>query len=369
MIGKFELINKEEKARRGRLHTAHGPFETPAFMPVGTQGTVKGVQPRELKEIGAEIILANTYHLHLRPNDELIKELGGLHKFMAWDGPILTDSGGYQVFSLSKMRKISDEGVEFRSHIDGQKIFFTPEKVIKIQENLGVDIMMVLDECVAFPAEKRVVEDSLKITTSWAKRSREAKSSDQALMFGIVQGGMFPDLRQRAVNELLEIGFDSYAIGGLSVGEEQSLMLEMTDVSCSLLPEDRPRYLMGVGTPADLLKAVELGVDMFDCVIPTRSARFGRLFTKAGPINIRNTVHRNDDSVVEETCDCYTCENFSRAYISHLIHAKEVLAVNLASIHNLRFYQRLMADMRSAIIQNNFSEFKRSFLSEYRETE
>lgn len=369
MIGKFELINADGQARLGRYHTAHGAFETPAFMPVGTQGTVKGVSPRELKELGAQIVLSNTYHLHLRPGDELIKDLGGLHKFMSWDGPILTDSGGYQVFSLSKIRKVSDQGVEFQSHIDGKKILFTPEKVVQIQENLGVDIMMVLDECVAYPAEKKDVEKSLKITTAWAKRSKLAKQRENSLIFGIVQGGMFEDLRRRAVDELLEIGFDAYAIGGLSVGESQYLMLEMTRVACTLLPNDRPRYLMGVGTPIDIIKAVELGIDMFDCVIPTRSARFGRLFTKSGAINIRNTVHRNEEQVIDESCDCYTCKNFSRAYISHLIHAKEVLAVSLASIHNLRFYQRLMKNIRSSIEKSSFQEFKREFLSEYTEAE
>lgn len=365
MLGKFELFSVDGLARVGAYHTAHGAFETPAFMPVGTQGTVKGVTPRELKELGAQIVLSNTYHLHLRPGDELIREHGGLHKFMSWDGPILTDSGGYQVFSLSKIRKVIDRGVEFQSHIDGKKILFTPEKVVQIQENLGVDIMMVLDECVAYPAEKKDVEKSLQLTTAWAKRSRQAKVRNDSLIFGIVQGGMFEDLRKRAVGELLEIGFDAYAIGGLSVGESQELMLEMTSVSCSLLPADKPRYLMGVGTPVDIIKAVEQGIDMFDCVIPTRSARFGRLFTKFGPINIRNTIHRSDDSAIEESCDCYTCKNFSRAYISHLIHAKEVLAVSLASIHNLRFYQRLMKNIRFSIEKSNFQEFKREFLSEY----
>jgi queuine tRNA-ribosyltransferase len=361
-IGAFEITAREGKARSGVFTTAHGEFETPAFMPVGTQGTVKGVTPRQLQELGAQILLSNTYHLHIRPGDELIRDLGGLHRFMAWPGPILTDSGGYQVFSLTKLRKLNDNGAEFQSHVDGSPVLFTPEKVIAIQENLGVDIMMVLDECLAYPSTHEQAEVSLKRTLHWAERSLVARRKSQCLAFGIVQGGMFPDLRLRSCERLVELQFDGYAVGGLSVGEPNQLMLEIAGISAAALPQDRIRYLMGVGTPRDIVQAVALGIDMFDCVIPTRSARFGRLYTADGFINIRNQQYRRDESAIDPECDCYCCENFSRAYISHLTHTKEILASELASLHNLRFYQRLMEDIRRAIKANCFGGFSQEFL-------
>ncbi len=364
-IGNFEIIATDGLARTGRQATAHGEFETPAFMPVGTQGTVKAVNPRQLKELNAQIILSNTYHLHLRPGDEVIKNLGGLHQFMNWSGPILTDSGGYQVFSLAKLRKISADGVEFNSHIDGAKIFFTPEKVVQIQENLGVDIMMVLDECLAYPAEFALAQKSLDLTTSWAERSVKAKKREQSLIFGIVQGSMFAELRKQAAKRLIEIGFDGYAIGGLSVGEAPELMLEMVGVTTEVLPLDKIRYLMGVGTPRDIVQAVSLGIDLFDCVIPTRSARFGRLYVDQGYINIRNEKYRQDNTPILTDCDCYSCKNFTKAYIAHLIHCNEMLGLQLATIHNLRFYQRLMFRIRQAIKTKQFANFLKDFLSSH----
>ena len=362
-IGTFTIDKVCGAARRGSVVTKHGIYETPAFMAVGTQATVKGMTPRDLHDVGSQIILSNTYHLHIRPGDEVIRDLGGLHRFMGWDGPILTDSGGYQVFSLSKLRKLSDHGVEFQSHVDGAPVLFTPEKVVGIQENLGVDIMMVLDECLPYPATEAAAEESLRITTAWARRAADARRNPEQLAFGIMQGGMYPQLRTRAAEALREIGFDGYAIGGLSVGEPSSLMYEMAELSASLLPSDKVRYLMGVGTPSDIVKAVSVGVDQFDCVIPTRSARFGRLFCGDSHINIRNAEYRNDQSPIEEGCDCYTCRTFSRAYLSHLIHAKEVLAVHLATLHNLRFYQRLMSEIRAQITAGTFGEFAKSYLA------
>ena len=359
----FDILAREGRARTGVCSTAHGAFETPAFMPVGTQGTVKGCTPAQLKELGAQILLSNTYHLHLRPGDELIRDLGGLHKFMNWPGPILTDSGGYQVFSLAKLRKLDADGVSFQSHIDGSPVRFTPESVIRIQENLGVDIMMVLDECLSFPSTFEAAAQSLAITNAWAERSQSARTRAECAAFGIVQGGMHPELRIKACTELAKMNFEGYAIGGLSVGEPVPLMLEIAGLSAEALPENKPRYLMGVGTPRDLVQAVGLGIDMFDCVIPTRSARFGRLYTQTGYINIRNQSFRRDENAIDMGCDCYVCRNFSRAYISHLIHAKEMLGSQLATLHNLRFYQRLMGDMRSAIKAGTFLKFSQSFLS------
>ncbi len=334
-------------------------------MPVGTQGTVKGVLPRDLRELGAEIVLSNTYHLHLRPGEQLIAKLGGLHQFMQWSGPILTDSGGYQVFSLSHLRELTEEGVHFRSHVDGAPLFFTPEKVIQIQETLGVDIMMVLDECLKYPSEKAETAKSLELTLKWAKRSKLARTRAESRAFGIVQGGMFEDLRRESAERLVEIGFDGYAIGGLSVGEPSELLYSVTDLTTKFLPSDHIRYLMGVGYPNDIVQAVSSGVDLFDCVIPTRSARFGRIFYEQGHINIRNAQFRDDPKPLEEGCQCYTCCNFSRAYLSHLIHSKEVLAVVLASIHNLYFYQHLMRRIRSAISAGTFSEFAHNFLKNW----
>ena len=362
--GNFEILAQVGRARRGVFQTAHGRFETPAFMPVGTQGTVKAVTPTQLEELGAQIVLSNTYHLHLRPGDELIRDLGGLHKFMGWKGPILTDSGGYQVFSLAKLRKISESGVSFQSHLDGKTVLFTPERVVQIQENLGVDIMMVLDECLPYPATEEQAERSLDLTLRWAARSQLARTQrDKVLAFGIVQGGMYPELRVRAARALVEMQFDGYAIGGLSVGEPTELMEQMTDVATRELPEDRVRYLMGVGTPQDIVRSVRLGIDMFDCVIPTRSARFGRLYVGKGYINIRNQQYRADAAPIEEGCDCYACKNFSRAYVSHLIHSDEILEAQLASLHNLQFYQRLVARIRQEISEGTFAEFAADFLA------
>lgn len=364
-IGEFKILATDGRARAGKLMTKHGAFATPAFMPVATQGTVKGVTPVQLREMGAEIVLSNTYHLHLRPGDEVIRELGGIHQFMGWDGPVLTDSGGFQIFSLTKLRKLDDDGVTFQSHIDGAQIRLTPERVVEIQENLGVDIMMVLDECPKFSFDEAQVRPAVDRTVAWAKRSREHRRSRDQLQFGICQGGGVQILRRECAERLCEIGFDGYAIGGVSVGEPVPAMREVTDICTAVLPGDRVRYLMGVGTPLDILESVALGVDMFDCVIPTRSARFGRLYTKTGPLNIRNSVCRNDKNPVDASCECYTCQNFSRAYLSHLVHAKEVLAVALLSIHNLHFYQNLMREIRGAVSGGRFVSYKRDFLAGY----
>jgi len=357
-IGKFEIFAEEGEARLGRFHTNHGSFDTPAFMPVGTQGTVKGVLARDLKEdIKAQIILSNTYHLHIRPGEKLIAELGGIHKFMGWEGPILTDSGGFQVFSLKGLRKITDEGVEFQSHVDGSPVFFSPEKVVEIQETLGVDIMMVLDECLPAATDLAEVKKSWVRTLDWAKRSLDAKKKSEVLPFGIVQGGMFKEAREQAVKDLCGLPFAGFAIGGLSVGEEIPKMREITQFTAPMMPKDKPRYLMGVGTPIDLVESVWSGIDMFDCVMPTRSARFGRIFTFDGYFNIRNSKYRTDEKPLEKDCDCYTCLNHSKAYLSHLIHSGEILASVLASLHNLRFYQRLVYLMREKIKNREFEKF------------
>lgn len=366
-LGQFDIYAKDGNARLGSLQTAHGVFNTPAFMPVGTQATVKGITPAQLKELGAEIILSNAYHLLVRPSSELIEKLGGLHKFMAWDGPILTDSGGFQVFSLAKLNKVHDDGVSFRSHLDGAEINLTPARVVQVQQQLGVDIMMVLDECLPHDANYEQVKISWGKTFSWAKKSLEARTREESLIFGIVQGGMFPELRKQAATELSELDFNGFAVGGLSVGEGFEKMCEMAGVCTEILPKTKPRYLMGVGTPKDIVSAVGMGVDMFDCVIPTRSARFGRIYAGTGYLNIRNSKFREDPEPLEADCDCYCCQNFSRAYISHLIHSGEMLGVQLASIHNLRFYQRLMQDIRKSISENKFSDIKKKFSNENNE--
>ena len=359
----FKLLKTSEKARKGVFKCHHGSFETPNFMPVGTQGCVKGLCGRDLKELGAQVILANTYHLHLRPGDELIKNHGGLHKFMNWSGPILTDSGGFQVYSLANLTKITDDGAEFRSHIDGSKVFFSPKKVVKIQENLGVDIMMVLDECLAFGATYSETKISLDRTVSWAKASLEARERPESQCFGILQGGFEKSLRLEAIERMLELKFDGYALGGLSVGEPGEMMREVIGYSLPKLPENQIRYVMGVGYPHDIVDAVAEGVDLFDCVIPTRSARFGRVFTKDGFFNIKNKSKRDSNLPLEEGCQCYTCQNFSRAYISHLIHAKEMLSSRLLTIHNLYFYQKLLADIRASIEAGVFEGFRRDVLA------
>ncbi len=367
----FQLLRKDGKARRGRLITPRGVIETPVFMPVGTQGTVKAMIHRLLVEMGAQIILGNTYHLYLRPGIEVIKEAGGLHRFISWERPILTDSGGYQVFSLGQGRfgdrkskvKVSDEGVEFRDHLAGDLHFFTPEKVIQIQEVFGSDIIMPLDECVEYPIEKDYARKALERTISWLWRSVKAKRREDQALFGIVQGAFFEDLRIEATLRTVEIDLPGYAIGGLSVGEPKEIMLEMTDLVCEHLPEEKPRYLMGVGKPEDILNAVALGVDMFDCVVPTRNARTGTLFTSRGVVNIRHEKYKKDFSPLDPECECYTCSNFSKAYLRHLFVAEEISSYVLNTIHNLNFYLKMMEEIRKAIEEGRFDEYRKKMLS------
>lgn len=366
-IGSFEIIGQDGLARAGRLVTAHGVLETPVFMPVGTQGTVKSVCPRDLKEISAQIILGNTYHLYLRPGDELVARRGGLHSFNGWDRPILTDSGGFQVFSLAGLRTITQDGVEFASHLDGSRHFFSPEKVIAIQNNLGSDIMMVLDECVPHGADHAYTNKSLSLTTHWAQRCRLAypPGTGNQLLFGIVQGGFFQDLRQQSLEELCTIPFDGYAIGGLSVGESKNEMLDILRFTAPLLPQEKPRYLMGVGTPLDILAGIAAGVDMFDCVLPTRNARNGTIFTSLGKINIKRSEYKEDDSALDPNCDCYTCRTFSKAYLRHLYMAKELLSYRLNTIHNLAFFVQLANQARTAILENQFNAFQARYARVY----
>lgn len=353
-------------ARVGILTTPHGQVQTPSFMPVGTQGTVKALTPEQVGELGAEIILANTYHLYLRPGHGLIREMGGLHRFMNWPGPILTDSGGFQIYSLGALRKVTDEGVLFHSHLDGSRHLLTPELAVSIQEALGSDIMMCLDECVPYPSERRVVERALERTSCWAKRCLNSRHGSGAL-FGIVQGGVYPELRRRSVEQIACLNFDGYAVGGLSVGEPKDLLFENLAATAPLLPEDKPRYLMGVGSPEDLVEAVHFGVDMFDCVMPTRSARNGLLFTNSQKVVIKNARYRLDSSPIDDTCDCYTCRNYSRAYLRHLYMAGEILAMVLNTIHNLRHYMRLMTQIRQAIKTGRYETFRRDFLQRCQE--
>jgi len=365
--GDFSVCAEEGKARLGYLMTAHGPVRTPAFMPVGTVGSVKSVDPRDLTEVGAQIILGNTYHLYLRPGDELVARRGGLHAFNAWNGPILTDSGGFQVFSLSGLNKITDDGVEFRSHLNGSKHFFSPEKSIGIQQNLGSDIMMVFDECAAAGADREYTIRALERTTAWAKRCREFHEPGQngQLMFGICQGGFFEDLRERSIEEITSIPFEGFALGGLSVGEEKPVMLRILRHSAPLLPRDKPRYLMGVGTPLDILDGIEAGIDMFDCVLPTRNARNGTLFTSLGKVNIKRAEFMEDDGPLDPNCDCYTCRTFSRAYLRHLYVAKELLSFRLNTIHNLAYFLRLTRQAREALRRGGFAEFKKGVEAVY----
>jgi queuine tRNA-ribosyltransferase len=349
-------------ARAGVLETAHGPVKTPVFMPVGTQGSVKGVSPRELREVGAQIILGNTYHLHLRPGEETIQLAGGLHSFMGWDGPILTDSGGYQVFSLAKLRKVSDEGVCFRSHIDGSERFLSPEKVIDIQLALGADVLMVLDECPPSEADRAAVERALERTRAWAARCREraGQLAPGYGLFGIVQGGVHADLRRQSAQALVEIGFEGYAIGGLGLGEPRERMLEAVEAATAVLPPDKPRYFMGLGTPAEIVEVIARGVDMFDCVVPTRLGRHGTALTGQGAVVVRNARYARDFGPLEAGCACYACRNFSRAYIRHLIAAGEILGLVLCTHHNLHFLLRLTAEARKAILENRFPAWSRS---------
>ncbi|GAB6161351.1 tRNA guanosine(34) transglycosylase Tgt [Desulfothermus naphthae] len=358
----FEILHTDGNARAGVLKTRHGLVNTPIFMPVGTRASVKALSSHDLYSIGAEIILSNTYHLYLRPGDKLIKELGGLHKFMNWHRPILTDSGGFQVFSLSALREITEDGVVFRSHIDGSKHLFTPENVIKIQENLGSDIMMVLDECVPYGADYNYTKKSLELITKWANRAYLARKDSTQLLFGIIQGGFFPDLRKQSATQITEIPFDGYAIGGLSVGEPKELMFEILKTTTPLLPWNKPRYLMGVGKPVDIINAIELGIDMFDCVLPTRNARNGTLYTSTGKINIKKKEFKKDESPLDANCNCYTCKNYTKAYLRHLYTTRELLSYRLNTIHNLTFYLNLVKEARLAIKEKKFSSFKTKFL-------
>jgi queuine tRNA-ribosyltransferase len=347
----FTVLRKDpaSEARLGRLVTSHGIVETPAFMPVGTQGTVKGVLPRDLREIGCQILLGNTYHLYLRPGHDIVRKLGGLHHFMGWDGPILTDSGGYQVFSLGAMRKISEEGACFQSHLDGSAHLLTPEKAVEIQEALGSDIAMVLDECIPHDASRSYVRDSTERTIRWAERCQRARGRKDQMMFGIIQGGMFEDLRRWCVEAMAPMPFEGFAVGGLGVGEGEELLHSVSALTASLLPEERPRYLMGVGRPEDLIAGVRAGFDMFDCVIPTRNGRNGTLFTSRGKISIKRAEFAADPRPLDQDCRCYTCSHFSRAYLRHLFMSGEILASQLNSLHNLYFYHRLMERCRDAL--------------------
>ncbi len=360
----FDLLQSdaETAARRCRIRTRRGTIETPVFMPVGTQGTVKGLLPEALKEVGAQIILANTYHLFLRPGHELVRTLGGLHPFMNWDRPILTDSGGFQVFSLGDLRKISEEGVRFQSHLDGTAHFLTPELSIEVQQALGADIIMAFDECIPFPASREYVEESTALSGRWARRSKGAhRREDGSALFGIVQGGMYSDLRARSASELVEVGFDGYALGGLSVGEEAALMYEVMETTLPCLPIDRPRYVMGVGTPENLVEGIARGVDMFDCVMPTRNARNGVLFTNFGKVSIKQARYAADSAPVDPDCGCYVCRNYSRAYLRHLYQSREILASVLNTHHNLHYYLHLMGEARDAIEAGAYGEFRREF--------
>jgi len=357
----YKLITKDGLARRGEVVTAHGKFQTPAFMPVGTYGAVKSVSPKTLEDLEAEIILSNTYHLMERPGVEAIKSHGGLHNFIGWEGPILTDSGGYQVFSLSKKRKIQEEGVEFSSPLNGDKRYLTPESCMQLQLDYGVDIAMVLDECTPYPVEEGEAKESMQLSLRWAKRCRSSFQSERASLFGIIQGGVFNNLREESLAELIEIGFEGYAIGGLSVGEPKEEMDKIVDHIAPIMPEDKPRYLMGVGTPLDIAKAVQLGVDMFDCVIPTRHARNGYLYTSKGIVKIRNSENKHNLEPLDENCSCYTCSKFSRSYLHHLDKTKEMLGSTLQTIHNLHYYLSLMRNLRLCIETGTLQTFIKQF--------
>ncbi len=365
---KYELIKtcKQTGARLGRLHTPHGVIETPIFMPVGTQATVKAMTPEELKEIGSQIILSNTYHLYMRPGHDLIERAGGLHKFMNWDKPILTDSGGFQVFSLGPLRKIKEEGVEFRSHLDGSKHFLSPEKATEIQNALGSDIIMAFDECAPYPADRQYVKNSLERTTRWLERCKAAhKYPEKQALFGIVQGGMYKELREQSAKEITAIDLPGYAIGGLSVGEPKDMMYEVLDYTVPLLPEDKPRYLMGVGSPDDLLEGVLRGIDMFDCVLPTRIARNGTAMTSQGKVVVRNASYAEDFTNLDPECDCYTCKNYTKAYLRHLIKCNEILGARLLTIHNLHFLLKMMENVREAIKEDRLLDYKKDFFEKY----
>lgn len=361
MAIQFERLAQDNNARRGRITFTRGIVDTPAFMPVGTYGTVKAMTPEELEGMGAHIILGNTFHLMLRPGTEIIEQFGGLHEFMHWKGPILTDSGGFQVFSLAESRKITEQGVHFRSPVNGDKVFLGPEESMAVQQSLNSDIIMIFDECTPFPATEDQARVSMELSLRWAKRCKDAHGEHPNALFGIVQGGMFPALRKVSLDGLVDIGFDGYAIGGLSVGEPIEQMLEILSATVVHMPEDKPRYLMGVGTPEDLVEGVCRGIDMFDCVMPTRNARNGLLFTSSGNVKIRNAVHRNSDAPLDEDCDCYTCRNYSRAYLHHLDKTNEILGSRLNTIHNLYYYQSLMSGLREAIEKQTLEAFVKNF--------
>ena len=358
---KFELEGQDGQARRGKISFPRGDIDTPVFMPVGTYGTVKAMTPEELRELGSEIILGNTFHLMLRPGMEIMKQQGGLHKFMHWPYPILTDSGGFQVFSLAERRKITEEGVHFISPVDGDDVFLGPEEAIQVQHDLGSDIVMIFDECTAFPATEEQTRASMELSLRWAERSMVAHGDNASALFGIVQGGMYPELRQASVQGLLDIGFDGYAVGGLSVGEPQEKMLEILAGITSQLPIDKPRYLMGVGTPEDIVGSVCRGVDMFDCVMPTRNARNGHLFTTRGSVRLRNAVNKDSLEPIDRECSCYTCQNYTRAYLHHLDKTNEILGARLNTIHNLYYYHSLMQDLRTAISAHSLNDFVSDF--------
>lgn len=359
----FDLLTTDGVARRGRMTFERGVVDTPAFMPVGTYGTVKGMLPRDIEAIGAQIVLGNTFHLWLRPGTDIIRQHGDLHDFMSWQGPILTDSGGFQVFSLGAMRKVAEEGVTFRSPVDGARVFLDPETAMAIQRDLGSDIVMIFDECTPFPATEDEARQSMELSLRWARRSKHAHGDNPSALFGIVQGGMYEPLRRESLAGLVDIGFDGYAIGGLSVGEPKEDMMHVLDVTADHLPAHKPRYLMGVGTPGDLLESVRRGIDMFDCVMPTRNARNGHLFTSAGVIKLKNARHKTSTAPVDANCDCYTCQNFSRAYLHHLTKCNEMLGSQLATIHNLRYYQNHMAGIRQAIENGELEQFAVAFYS------
>ena len=364
----YELLKKDSRtaARRGILHTPHGDVQTPVFMPVGTAGTVKAMKPEDVADMGAQIILGNTYHLYLRPGHEVVKAAGGLHKFMNWDRAILTDSGGFQVFSLGAMRKISEEGVEFRSHIDGSKHMLSPEKSMEIQNALGSDIIMAFDECTPYPADREYVKNSLNRTTRWLKRCREYhKNTEKQSLFGIMQGGMYKDLRRESAEQIVDLDLPGYAIGGLSVGEPKDIMYDVMDDCVDRLPKDKPRYLMGVGSPDCLFEGVERGIDMFDCVLPTRIARHGLAMTSMGRVNIKNARYEKDFTPLDPNCDCYTCRNYSKAYLRHLFKCDEILSSMLMTTHNLHFLIDTMAGIRKAIEEDRFTEYKREFYDNY----
>ena len=366
----FQLIQKdsETQARVGCIQTAHGSIETPVFMPVGTQATVKTLAPKELEEIGAQIILSNAYHLYIRPGIDIIKEAGGLHQFMGWSKPILTDSGGYQVFSLARLREITDEGVRFHSHFDGREIFLTPEEVIKAQENLGSDIAMIFDECPPHDASRTQVQEAVRRTIHWAKRAKHVHQKETQLVFGIIQGGGFLDLRKDSLDQTVQIGFDGYALGGVSVGEPKPEMEKVVREIAPLMPEAAPRYLMGVGTPMDLFWAIESGIDLFDCVNPTRYGRNGGAFTRIGKVIVRNAEYTKDQQPLDETCGCYTCKNFSRSYLRHLFNCEEILGHRLVTYHNIYFFVSLVREIKEAIRRNQFTKLKKTFLSNYDES-